>query len=51
VLERGGNMPGLGTILRLADVFGVNAADLVAEVEQARRQARAAAETRELDAR
>jgi len=41
VLERGGNMPGLATILQLADVFGVSAADLVAEVEQARRQARA----------
>jgi len=41
VLERGANMPGLGTIFRLADVFGVNAADLVAEVERARRQARA----------
>jgi len=41
VLERGGNMPGLATILHLADVFGVDAKDLVAEVEQARRQARA----------
>jgi transcriptional regulator with XRE-family HTH domain len=41
MLERGRNMPTLATIFHLADVFGVDAADLVAEVEQARRQARA----------
>jgi len=41
VLERGGNMPSLATILKLADLFGVDAADMVREVEQARRAARA----------
>jgi transcriptional regulator with XRE-family HTH domain len=43
VLERGGNLPTLGTILRLAEVFGVEAASLVAEVEAGRRKMRARA--------
>ena len=37
VLEKGGNMPSLATLLELADVFNVQAADIVREVEQARR--------------
>ncbi|HEX9983907.1 MAG TPA: helix-turn-helix transcriptional regulator [Thermoanaerobaculia bacterium] len=37
VLERGGNMPGLATIFKLAEVFGVEAAELVRAVDQARR--------------
>ncbi|HEX9984112.1 MAG TPA: helix-turn-helix transcriptional regulator [Thermoanaerobaculia bacterium] len=36
VLERGLNMPSLATILKLAGVFGVEAAELVRQVEQAR---------------
>lgn len=43
VLERGGNLPTLGTILRLAEVFDVEAATLVAEVEAGRREMRARA--------
>jgi len=42
VLERGLNMPTLATILQLAEVFGVDAAEIVSEVEGARREARAA---------
>jgi transcriptional regulator with XRE-family HTH domain len=42
VLERGLNMPTLATILQLAEVFGVDAAEIVSEVEAARREARAA---------
>lgn len=38
VLERGRNMPTLATIFRLAKVFGVEAAELVREVEQARKK-------------
>ena len=37
VLERGGNIPSLTTIFKLAEVFGVEAAELVREVEQLRR--------------
>jgi transcriptional regulator with XRE-family HTH domain len=37
VLEKGGNMPSLTTILELADVFHIEAADIVREVEQSRR--------------
>jgi transcriptional regulator with XRE-family HTH domain len=37
VLEKGGNMPSLQTILELADVFNVEAAEMVREVEQARK--------------
>lgn len=40
VLEAGGNMPSLATLLELADVFSVEASSIVAEVEQARRDAR-----------
>lgn len=42
VLEKGGNLPSLTTVLELADVFNVEAAELVREIEQARRGARAA---------
>ena len=48
VLERGGNMPGLATILRLAEVFGVRAVDLVGAIEQAREEARAERERQRL---
>jgi len=41
VLEKGGNMPSLATLLELADVFNVQASDIVREVEQARRPAAA----------
>lgn len=37
VLERSGNIPSLTTIFKLAAVFGVEAAELVREVEQSRR--------------
>jgi transcriptional regulator with XRE-family HTH domain len=40
VLEKGGNMPSLATILELADVFNIEAAEMVREVEQTRRGAR-----------
>jgi len=36
VLERGGNSPSLTTIFKLAAVFGVEAAELVREIEQSR---------------
>lgn len=39
VLEKGGNMPSLATVFELAEVFNVEAAELVREVEQARRSA------------
>jgi transcriptional regulator with XRE-family HTH domain len=39
-LEKGGNMPSVDTLLEMADVYGVNASDLVREVEEARRNAR-----------
>jgi len=39
-LEKGGNMPSVDTLLEIADVYGVNAADIVREVEEARRAAR-----------
>jgi transcriptional regulator with XRE-family HTH domain len=41
VLERGENLPGLPTILRLAEVLGVGAAELVSEVEAGWKAARA----------
>lgn len=41
VLEKGGNVPSLATILELADVFNVEAAEMVRELEQERKQARA----------
>ena len=37
ILENGRNMPTLMTILKLAEVFGVEAASLVREVEEQRR--------------
>lgn len=36
-LEKGGNMPSLETLLEVAEVYGVSAADIVREVEEARR--------------
>jgi transcriptional regulator with XRE-family HTH domain len=39
-LEKGGNMPSVDTLLEVADVYGVNASDIVHEVEEARRAAR-----------
>jgi transcriptional regulator with XRE-family HTH domain len=41
VLEKGGNVPSLATILELADVFSVEAAEIMRELEQGRKQARA----------
>jgi transcriptional regulator with XRE-family HTH domain len=39
-LEKGGNMLSLETLLDMADVYGVAAADIVREVEEARRAER-----------
>ena len=39
VLEAGGNMPTLATILQLGDALGINGADIVREVEEMRRDA------------
>ena len=39
-LEKGGNMPSVETLLEVADVYGVSAADIVREVEEARRAER-----------
>lgn len=39
-LEKGGNMPSVDTLLEVADVYGMNASDIVREVEEARRAAR-----------
>ena len=39
-LEKGGNMPSIDTLLEIGDVYGVNASDIVREVEEARRAAR-----------
>lgn len=39
-LEKGGNMPSVDTLLEIADVYGVSAADIVREVEDLRRAAR-----------
>lgn len=38
VLERGLNMPTLATIFQLAKVFGIDAAEIVREVESARNE-------------
>ena len=43
VLEKGGNLPGLATLFEIAEVFGIEASDIVREVEQIKKQARAAA--------
>lgn len=40
-LERGANMVSMSTLLEFAEIFNVEAADLVREVEQARRRAAA----------
>lgn len=39
VLERGGNLPSLSTIIQLGDALGIDGADIVREVEQMRREA------------
>ena len=39
VLEKGGNMPSLQTLFELADVFNIEASELVRRVEQARKPA------------
>lgn len=39
-LEKGGNMPSLETLFEIADVYNTSAADIVREVEEARRAAR-----------
>ena len=39
-LEKGGNMPSVRSLLEIADVYGVSAADIVREVEDQRRAAR-----------
>jgi transcriptional regulator with XRE-family HTH domain len=38
ILEKGGNMPTLATLFAFADVFGIEAADMVREVEQERKR-------------
>jgi transcriptional regulator with XRE-family HTH domain len=38
VLEKGGNTPSLFTLFELADVFNVEAAEIVREIEQARKR-------------
>jgi XRE family transcriptional regulator, regulator of sulfur utilization len=38
VMENGGNMPTIPTLLELADVFNVQAADIIRELENARRR-------------
>jgi transcriptional regulator with XRE-family HTH domain len=37
-VERGDNVPTLNTLFRLADTFGVDAADLVRELDRPRRE-------------
>jgi len=48
-LEKGGNMPSLEMLLEVADVYGVSAADIVREVEEARRVERAERAAQERD--
>ena len=38
VLEKGGNTPSLTTVFEMADLFGISAAELVREIEAARRE-------------
>ncbi len=38
VMEKGGNMPTIPTLLELADVFNVPAADIIRELEETRRR-------------
>ncbi|HEX2120339.1 MAG TPA: hypothetical protein VHL59_01735 [Thermoanaerobaculia bacterium] len=38
VLEKGGNTPSLATVMELADVFNVDVAEIVRELQQGRRQ-------------
>ena len=37
VMEKGGNMPTIHTLLELADVFNVSAADIIRELEEMRK--------------
>ena len=37
VMEKGGNMPTIHTLLELADVFNVSAADIIRELEEIRK--------------
>ena len=48
VLERGGNMLSVQTLLELADVLGTPASEIVAEVEKGRLEARARRVARKL---
>jgi transcriptional regulator with XRE-family HTH domain len=38
VLERGGNVPSLQTLFYMADIFGVEAAEIVREMDKLRRE-------------
>ena len=40
VMERGGNSPSLQSLLRLAEVFAIDAADVIREIVQNREQFR-----------
>lgn len=50
VLEKGGNMPSIRTLLELAEVLGVSAADIIAELEKARHRKVSVAPDREANA-
>lgn len=39
VLEKGGNAPSVTTLFDLADVFNINASDIIREAEEGRREA------------
>jgi len=43
VLEKGGNLPGLASLFEIADVLGIEASDIVRQVEQMKKDARTAA--------
>lgn len=45
VMEKGGNMPTIPTLLELADVFNVAASDIIRELEESRRPRPAASQT------
>lgn len=38
VMEKGGNMPTIATLLEIAEVFNVEASDIIRELENARRR-------------
>lgn len=44
IMEKGGNMPALAALFTFAEVFGIEAADMVREVEQERKRLFALAE-------